>query len=165
MTFKLTFLNQAVSFDCYYIACTGYYVKTIYFRDKKLVKPRQISQFEVEYLLIKSIMGVNQVILTSSLRFIFQREGKLAWLSGAMLVNGFLSFLQNMVAFSVLSLVSPLSYAVCTATKRILVISVSLVMLRNPVTLTNVLGMLTAIFGVLCYNKVCYRAGQSNCCF
>jgi len=79
-----------------------------------------------------------------------------------LLIDGALHWLQNILAFTLLKLVSPLTYAVANVTKRIAVITVSLLLLKNPVTYTNLGGMLLAIAGVFCYNTAKHSENKAH---
>ena len=69
-------------------------------------------------------------------------------------LDGFLHFVQNIVAYTLLAKITPISYAVCNVVKRIAVIIVSILFFGNPVSLVNILGTTTATGGVLLYNMV-----------
>ncbi|KHN83373.1 Solute carrier family 35 member E1 -like protein [Toxocara canis] len=70
-----------------------------------------------------------------------------------LLVSGLMSFCQNLCAFTLIHRLTALSYAVTNATKRITVISASLLTFRNPITGSNAFGMVLAIMGVFLYNR------------
>ena len=84
------------------------------------------------------------------------------YILGLLFLDGILNWVQNIIAFSVLSIVTPLTYAVASASKRIFVIAVTLFVLGNPVTWMNMLGMTLAIVGVLYYNKAKYDQRQEE---
>lgn len=71
-----------------------------------------------------------------------------------MLLDGFLNFLYNVLAFTLISRLSPLSYAIASSTKRLVVIVISILVLHNPVTKMNLFGISLAVLGVLLYNKM-----------
>lgn len=73
---------------------------------------------------------------------------------GLIMLSGIFSLLQNVFAFTALDMMNPLSYAITNVTKRVVIIAASLVLLRNPVTLMNIIGMLVTVLGVLLYNWV-----------
>lgn len=80
--------------------------------------------------------------------------GALEARAGALLAaDGALAWLQAMLAFSVLSRVSPLGYAVASSAKRVAVVLASLLVLRNPAPPLNLAGMGLAAAGVLAYNR------------
>lgn len=70
-----------------------------------------------------------------------------------LLADGILNWLQNIIAFCVMAMVTPLTYSVSSAFKRIFVIGVSLFILGNPVTGMNIVGMFLTILGVFAYNR------------
>ncbi|GFS14371.1 solute carrier family 35 member E1-like protein [Elysia marginata] len=92
----------------------------------------------------------------------FLNGGKVSQSFIFLICAGIFNMMHNVLAFSVLAMVTPLSYAVANATKRIAIIGGSLIILQNPVGPLNIVGMLVAVFGVLIYNKAKYDQLQAK---
>lgn len=91
----------------------------------------------------------------------FLQSGRITQTLVLLLCDGLFNMMHNVFAFTVLAMVTPLSYAVANATKRIVIISGSIVILQNTVSPLNAVGMLVAVMGVLCYNKAKYDQMQA----
>ncbi|XP_064606370.1 solute carrier family 35 member E1 homolog [Liolophura sinensis] len=148
------------------LATMGFSLQNIF--SKKCLRDTGIHHIRLLLILAKiSTLCFIPLWLLVDLRKILRDEavmnsGNLGRTMYLLVVDGACNVIQNVVAFSILALITPLSYAVASATKRIVIISASLIMLRNPVTWMNMLGMFTAIIGVLIYNKAKYDQQQAK---
>lgn len=69
-------------------------------------------------------------------------------------VDGFFHFLQNVLAFELMKMVSSLTYSVVSVSKRIMIITSSVLYLQNNINPLNIIGITMSISGVFFYNKV-----------
>ena len=76
---------------------------------------------------------------------------------GALLVeyvfNGIFHFGQNIMAFVLLSMLSPVSYSVASLIKRVWVIVVAIFWFRNPTTPIQAFGVALTFFGLYLYDR------------
>jgi len=72
---------------------------------------------------------------------------------GMFLFNGISHWLQTVLAFKALQMVSPVTYSIANSLKRVFVIVSSVLWFGNWVSFTNGLGILIAILGMFMYNR------------
>lgn len=94
---------------------------------------------------------------------LIERDGVLSWFtdeartSGDFLVllfSGIISYILNVTLFIVLKATSSVTVTVAGNVKTVLVIGVSILMFKNPVTFVNIIGCLIAISGCCWYGLI-----------
>ncbi|TGZ78044.1 TPT-domain-containing protein [Ascodesmis nigricans] len=72
--------------------------------------------------------------------------------------NGTVHFMQNVLAFLLLAMVSPVTYSIASLVKRIFVIVMAIVWFGSPTTVGQAVGILLTFLGLYLYD----RAGDSK---
>jgi len=67
--------------------------------------------------------------------------------------NGIFHFAQNILAFVLLSMISPVSYSVASLIKRVFVIAVAIIWFGNPTTPLQALGIGLTFVGLYLYDR------------
>lgn len=67
--------------------------------------------------------------------------------------NGTFHFAQNIIAFVLLSIVSPVTYSVASLIKRVFIIVIAIIWFRSPTTNIQALGIALTFFGLYLYDK------------
>lgn len=84
-------------------------------------------------------------------------EGPNSFDHGRLLVefifNGTFHFAQNMLAFVLLSRVSPVTYSVASLIKRVFVIAIAIFWFRSPTTKVQAAGIALTFLGLYCYDR------------
>jgi len=80
-----------------------------------------------------------------------------------MVTSGFYFFMYQLSSFWVLSQVPPITHSVLNTLKRCVVIAVSMMVFKNPVTVQNIAGTSLALLGVLLYSLTKFAlSGKSD---
>lgn len=74
-------------------------------------------------------------------------------LTSHFLLNGLVHFLQNLLAFQVLGMVTPVTYSIASLIKRIVVIVMSIIWFNQPVSSTQAWGILLTFTGLYLYDR------------
>lgn len=72
--------------------------------------------------------------------------------------NGVFHFGQNIIAFVLLSMTSPVTYSVASLIKRVFVVTISILWFRNPTTSTQALGIALTFLGLYLYDRTSDKA-------
>jgi len=67
--------------------------------------------------------------------------------------NGTFHFGQNIIAFVLLSMVSPVTYSVASLIKRVFVVVIAIIWFQNPTTKVQGLGIALTFFGLYLYDR------------
>ncbi|KAF4628661.1 hypothetical protein G7Y89_g9494 [Cudoniella acicularis] len=67
--------------------------------------------------------------------------------------NGTFHFGQNIIAFILLSMVSPVTYSVASLIKRVFVVVIAIIWFQNPTTKVQGLGIALTFFGLYLYDR------------
>lgn len=68
-------------------------------------------------------------------------------------LNGISHFLQSLLAFQILGLMSPINYSIANILKRIIIIIIAFLWESKSFTGLQVAGLLLTIFGLYCYDR------------
>lgn len=72
---------------------------------------------------------------------------------GLVLLNGFSHFVQSLLAFQILGMVSPINYSIASILKRIVIILISFIWELKQFSNTQSFGLLVTLFGLYCYDR------------
>merc|ERR1711937_23830 len=128
---------------------------------KRVLKETRMHHLRLLYLLSRTsfIMLLPIWFFADARTLPFDRKLTLSthknplWVLVMLVCSGLIMFAQNIVAFTVISILTPVSYSVANAGKRIAVIVFSIVTLKNKVTPLNIAGMMISVTGVYVYNR------------
>lgn len=74
------------------------------------------------------------------------------WISSMIIANGVVQFLQNFLAFSVIAIVSPVTYSIASLFKRVFVICFAIIWFGQKVSALQWSGILLTFVGLYIYN-------------
>jgi len=68
------------------------------------------------------------------------------------IISGLTYYLSNEISFWILDLVHPITHAVASTFKRVVLIAGSVIIFRTPINLQSALGSAIAVLGTLLYS-------------